>query len=143
MTPNLMTRLARLEGQAPPPPALATPFTPGIRLLWLLLAVHVGGLGGKQSIAEGVAQALDYEHVRDMQAAMRAEGVAFIDWNSRHSEAVTLLLNGRGGGASAGMERNEAAIRSLIADMPEAFQAYPYIADAEPAIRLATEWVSL
>ena len=143
MTPSLMTRLAQLEGQAVPPPAVANAFTPGIRLLWLLLGVHVGGLGAKQSIAEGVAQALGYEHVREMQSAMRADGTAFIEWNSRHSEAVTLLLNGRRGGASAGMDRNEAAIRSLIADMPEAFQAYPYIADAETEIRLATEWVSL
>lgn len=43
MTPNLMARLARLEGQPTPPPVLANALTPGIRLLWLLMAVHAGG----------------------------------------------------------------------------------------------------
>ncbi|TXN71456.1 hypothetical protein [Methylobacterium sp. WL6] len=143
MTSNLMTRLTRLEGQAVPPPAMANPLNPGIRLLLLLLAVHAGGLGPRQSIAEGVARALGYEHVREMRAAMQAEGTALTEWNCRHREAVTLLLSQRNGGPVAGMDRNETAIRSLIADMPEAFQAYPYLVDAEPAIILATEWVSL
>ncbi|MCJ2111199.1 hypothetical protein MKK64_08345 [Methylobacterium sp. E-025] len=143
MTSNLMTRLTRLEGQAVLPPAMANPLNPGIRLLLLLLAVHAGGLGAKQSIAEGVARALGYGHVKETRAAMQAEGAAFIGWNSRHREAVTLLLSQRNGGPATGMDRNEVAIRSLIADMPEAFQAYPYLVDAEPAIILATEWVSL
>ncbi|TXN40684.1 hypothetical protein FV232_27170 [Methylobacterium sp. WL30] len=143
MTPNLMTRLTRLEGQAVPPPAAANTFTPGIRLLLLLLAVHTGSLRPKQSIAEGVARALGYQHVREMWAAMQADGTALIEWNCRHREAVTLLLRQRNGGPSAGMDHNEVAIQSLIADMPEAFQAYPYLVDAEPAISLATEWVSL
>ncbi|MCJ2113243.1 hypothetical protein MKK64_18855 [Methylobacterium sp. E-025] len=135
--------MTRLEGQAVPSPAMANPLNPGIRLLLLLVAVHVGDLGPKQSIAEGVARALGYEHVRETRAAMRAEGAAFIEWNYRHREAVTVLLSQRNGGPAAGMDRNEAAIRSLIADMPEAFQAYTYLVDAESAIVLATEWVSL
>jgi hypothetical protein len=143
MIPNLMARLARLEGQAAVPPVLANAFTPGIRLLCLLLAVHAGGLQPHEAIAEGTARALGYNQVREMRAAMQAEGTAFIEWNSRHSVAVTLLLNERSGGASAGMDRNEAAIRSLIADMPEEFRAHSRIADAETAIRLATEWLSL
>lgn len=143
MTPNLMARLARLEGQTAPPPALANAFTPGIRLLWLLLAVHAGGLQSHEAIAEGTARALGYDQATAMRAAMQSEGTAFIEWNSRHSVAVAALLNERGGGVSAGMGNNETAIRSLVSDMPEEFRSAPRIDDAEGAIRLAAEWVSL
>jgi hypothetical protein len=45
--------------------------------------------------------------------------------------------------AEAGMDRNEAAIRSLVADMPEEFRSSSAIADTEATIGLAAEWVSL
>ncbi|SDO52337.1 hypothetical protein SAMN05216360_12546 [Methylobacterium phyllostachyos] len=143
MTPNLIARLARLEGQQPPPAALASEFTPGIRLLWLLLAVHAGDLQPHEAIAEGTARALGYERAGEMRSAMQADGSAHADWNARHSVAITLLLVERGGGAAAGMDSNEAAIRSLVSEMPADFLTRLGIADVDRAIRLATEWVSL
>ncbi|MGU3661804.1 hypothetical protein [Methylobacterium fujisawaense] len=74
---------------------------------------------------------------------MQAEGTAFIEWNSRHSMAVVLLLKERSGGVSAGVDRNEAAIRSLVMDTPEELRSSFAVADTEAAIRIAAEWVSL
>lgn len=142
MSLNLTTRLAKLEAQQAPPPALENCFTPGIRLLSLLLAVHVGGLQPHEAIAEGTARALGYDRAAEMRAAMQAAGTAGFDWGSRHGDAAERLLATRRTGPAEGAT-NEAAIRSLIAGLPEGFRAYPSLAAAEPAIDLATTWVSL
>lgn len=143
MTVNLAARLARLEAQRTPPAALETTFMPGIRLLWLLLAVHAGELQPHEAIAEGTARALGYERAGELRVAMRAEGTASLEWGTRHTAAIMALLVPRGGGISAGMAANETAIRSLLTDVPVELQARMALADAEEAIQIATEWVSL
>jgi hypothetical protein len=143
MTTKLMDRIARLEAQQAPPTVVEISYTPGIRLLWLLLAVHVGDLQPHEAISEGVARALGYAKAGEMRAAMQAGGTDFIDWRSRHSVALTMLVSAQGSGAAAGMTSNEAVIRSLVSSVPEKFQSYSSIADAEEAIQLVTEWASL
>ncbi|MCJ2120086.1 hypothetical protein MKK65_26525 [Methylobacterium sp. J-001] len=143
MTTKLMDRIARLEAQQAPPTVAEISYTPGIRLLWLLLAVHVGDLQPHEAVSEGVARSLGYAKAGEMRAAMQAGGTAFIEWRSRHTVALTMLINAHGGGAAAGVTSNEEVIRSLVSSVPEKFQSYPSIADAEEAIRLVTEWVSL
>lgn len=142
MTAKLMDRIARLEAQQAPPPVADISYSPGIRLLWLLLAVHAGGLQGHEAIAEGVARACGYGRAGEMRAAMKAGGTDFIEWNSRYGAAVELLLATRRIGPSTG-DTNEAAIRALVAEVPEEFHSYPTMDIAEEAIRHAAEWVSL
>lgn len=143
MVVNLAARLARLEAQRTPHAALETTFKPGIRLLWLLLAVHAGELQPHEAVAEGTARALGYERAGELRAAMRAEGTASLEWGSRHTNAIMALLVPRGGGISAGMAANEAAIRFLLSDVPADLRSRMALADAEEAIQVATEWVSL
>ena len=142
MTPNLSSRLARLEAQHAAPSVIEISYSPGIRLLWLLLAVHAGDVQSHESLAEGVARACGYGRVAEMRAAMQAEGTAFIQWNTRHSIAVEAMLAPRRTGSSTG-DTNEAAIRSLVAALPEEFRSYPTMNIADEAIRHAAEWVSL
>lgn len=142
MSLNLTSRLAKLEAQQAPPVALENCFTPGIRLLSLLLAVHLGGLQDHEAIAEGTARALGYGRVAEMRAAMQAEGTAVFDWGSRHGAAVEQMLATRRSGPATG-ETNEAAIRSLVSGLPEGFRSYFIDTDSEKAIDLAAEWVSL
>jgi hypothetical protein len=63
MTAKLLDRIARLEAQQAPPVVIETTITLGIRLLWLLLAVHAGDLQSHESISEGAARALGYQPV--------------------------------------------------------------------------------
>ena len=143
MIANFAARLARLEAQRTPPAGLETTFTPGIRLLWLLLAVHAGELQPHEAIAEGTARALGYERAGELRAAMRAEGTASLEWGSRHTAAITALLVPRGGGISAGIAANETAVRSLLADVPAELRSRMTLADDEDAIHIAAEWLSL
>lgn len=143
MIVNLAARIARLEAQRIPSAIPETPFTPGIRLLWLILAVHAGDLREHEAVAEGTARALGYERAGELRAAMRAEGTASLEWGSRHGNAITSLLSANGGGLSAGMPANEAAIRALLSDVPAELRSRMNLGDAEDAIRAATEWVSL
>lgn len=142
MSLNLTTRLARLEAQQAPPAVIEISHSPGIRLLWLLLAVHAGDLQPRETVAQGVARALGYGSAAEMRATMRAEGTAFIEWNARHGTAVDLLLATRRNGPAM-EEANEAAIRSLVADLPEEFRSGPIVDITDEAIRYAAEWVSL
>lgn len=143
MIVNLAARIARLEAKRTPPEIPETTFTPGIRLLWLLLAVHAGNLQQQEAIAEGTARALAYDRAGDLRAAMRAEGTASLEWGSRHTAAITALLVPQGGGISAGIPANEAAIRSLLRDVPTELRSRMSLGDAETAILVAAEWVSL
>lgn len=140
---DLDKRLARLEADRAPPAVLETSFTPSIRLLCLLVGVHAGNLQPHEAVAEGTARALGYGTGRELRAAMTAERTAFLGWGSQHGEAVEQLLAKHGGGSCAGMERNEAAIRALLSDLPEAFQNHHSVVDMDAAVRLAAEWVSL
>lgn len=142
MSLNLTTRLARLEAQQAPPAVIEISHSPGIRLLWLLLAVHAGGLQPREAVAEGVARAVGYDRAAEMRAAMQAEGTAFIEWNTRHGMAIDSLLATRRNGLAT-EEANEVAIRSLVADLPEVFRSSPIMNITDEAIRHAAEWVSL
>ena len=143
MTASLMSRLVRLEGRQAPPVEVETSFGPAIRLLWLLLAVHAGGLQPHEAIAEGVARALGYATARELRAAMTADRTAFIGWNRQHSEAIDRLLATQGGGLQADGTRNEAAVRALLTSLPEAFHDHHTAADAEATIKAAVEWICI
>lgn len=142
MTTNLLSRIVRLEDRQAPPTVVEIELSPGVRLLHLLLAVHAGDLQPHEAVAEGVARATDYGTAAEMHATMRAEGTAFIEWNSRIGTAIEALLATRRSGRSVG-EANEAAIRALIADLPEAFRSHPAVDNDDHAIERANTWVSL
>ena len=142
MSLNLASRLAWLEAQHVAPTAAEISYSPGTRLLWLLLAAHAGDVQPHEAMAEGVARACGYGRAAEMRAAMKADRTAFIEWNTRHGAAVELLLATRRNGSATG-ETNEAAIRSLVSDLPERLRSYPTMDTADEAIRHAAEWVSL
>ena len=141
MISNLSTRIARLEAAQAPPIALETSFSPALRLLRLLLAVHLGDLRVGEPVAAGEARALGYGTAAEMNAAMMTTGAAVIGWGSKHNTVVMEMLAQRGGGPGADMAANRIAIDALLAGLPETFAEHP---DADPdQIDAATEWVSL
>lgn len=141
MTPNLLTRLARLEAAQAAPVTLETSFSPALRLLRLLLAVYLGDLRAGEDVAAGEARALGYRTAAEMHAAMIMERTAVIDWGSSHNAAVMRMLVPFGGGSTRGMSVNHEAITALMTTLPEGFTDHP---DADPEqIGAAAEWVSL
>ena len=80
---------------------------------------------------------------RELRAAMRAERTTPMEWGSRHSEAVGRLLARHGGGPAAVISGNDAAIRDLVSNLPEAFRDDRSVVEMDEAVRLAAEWVSL
>lgn len=141
MTPNLLTRLARLEAAQTAPVSLETSFSPALRLLRLLLAVYLGGLRPGEDVAVGEARALGYQTAAEMHAAMVAARTAVMGWGSTHNEAVMRMLAPFGGGSTGSMSVNHEAITALLTTLPETFTDHP---DADPEqISAAVEWVSL
>lgn len=141
MTPNLLTRLARLEAAQVAPVSLETSFSPALRLLRLLLAVYLGGLRPGEDVAAGEARALGFQTAPEMHAAMVAERTAVIGWGTAHNAAVIRMLAPFGGGSTGGMSVNREAITALMTTLPTAFADHP---DADPdQIGAASEWVSL
>ena len=141
MTPNLLTRLARLEAAQAAPVSLETSFSPALRLLRLLLAIYLGGLRPGEDVAAGEARALGFRTAYEMHAAMVAERTAVIGWGSSHNAAVMRMLAPFGGGSARGMSANHEAITALMTTLPEIFANHP---DADPEqIGAAVEWVSL
>lgn len=141
MTPNLLTRLARLEAAQVAPVLLETSFSPALRLLRLLLAVYLGGLRLGEDVAAGEARALGYRAAAEMHAVMVAERTAVIGWGSSHNAAVMRMLAPFGGGSTGGMSSNREAMTALMTTLPEIFADHP---DADPEqISAAAEWVSL
>lgn len=141
MTPNLLTRLARLEAAQAASVSLDTSFSPSLRLLRLLLAVYLGGLRPGEDVAVGEARALGFRATAEMHAAMVAGRTAVIGWGTAHNAAVMRMLAPFGGGSAAGMSVNREAITVLMTTLPEAFADH---LDADPEqIGAAAEWVSL
>lgn len=141
MTSTLDIRLARLEAAQAPPVEVETSFAPGLRLLRLLLAVHLGDLRPGEDVVAGEARALGYGYAAEMRAAMVAEATTFIGWGTAHNVATSEMLAQRGGGSGAGIETNLMALDALLAEISAAFAEHP---NADPeALPIAAEWVSL
>ena len=141
MTPNLLTRLARLETTQVAPVALETSFSPSLRLLRLLLAVYLGDLQPGEDVAAGEARALGFWAAAEMHTAMFAERTDVIGWGTAHNAAVKRMLAPFGGGSTGGMSANHEALTALVTTLSEAFAEHP---DADlDQISTAAEWVSL
>ena len=141
MTSNLLARLTRLEAAQAVPTVLETSYSPALRLLRLLLAIHLGDLHPSEVVVAGEARALGYETAAEMHAAMTANRTSIIGWGSGHNTAVARMLAPLDGGAGADMTANRDALTALLTTLPVAFADHP---DASPEhLNAAVEWVSL
>jgi hypothetical protein len=66
MLAALEKRLARLENRRGQVPGLRPPFHVASRLLFRLVAVHVGSLQASEVVAEGEARALGMEQIEKL-----------------------------------------------------------------------------
>lgn len=136
MSLNLEGRLARLEAAQTPRAALETSFSPALRLLRLLMAVHLGDLQSHEPVAAGVAKALGYDSALEMRSALAAKGESTLDWGERHNEAVKRMLAG-----SEGIPQARVALLRLFEEMPTWARSHSFA--AAPDFEMAAEWVSL
>ncbi len=136
MSPSLEGRLARLEAEQTPKRVLETSFSPALRLLRLLIAVHLGDLQPHEPVAAGVAKALGYGSALEMRAALMAKGESTLDWGDRHNEAVKRMLAG-----ADGIPQARVALLRLFEEMPAWARSHSFA--AEPDFNAAAEWASL
>jgi hypothetical protein len=136
MNADIARRLARLEADQTPKRILDTSFSPALRLLRLLIAVHLGNLQSHEPVAAGVAKALGYGNPLEMRAALMAKGEITLDWSNRHNEAVKRMFAG-----AEGIPQARAALLRLFEDLPAWAHTHSFAAD--PDFDTAAEWVSL
>lgn len=136
MSMNLKGRLVRLEAEQAPRAALETSFSPALRMLRLLIAVHLGDLQPHEPVAAGVAKALGYGSALEMRMALTAKGESTLDWSHRHNEAVERMLAG-----AQGIPQSRAVLVRLFDELPPWARAHSFA--AAPDLDTAAEWVSL
>lgn len=136
MIVNLAARLARLEAEQAPRRVLETSFSPALRLLRLLIAVHLGDLQPHEPVAAGVAKALGYGSALEMRAVLTAKGENILDWSNRHNHAVKRMLVG-----AEGIPQARAALLRLFEDLPAWARSHSFA--TSPDFDTAAEWVSL
>ena len=136
MSPSLEGRLARLEAQQTPERALEISFSPALRLLRLLIAVHLGDLQPHEPVAAGVAKALGYGSALEMRTALMEQGESTLDWSNRYNDAAKRMLAG-----ADGMPQARAVLLRLFEELPAWTRSHSFA--AEPDFDTAAEWVSL
>lgn len=136
MSPSLEGRLARLEAERTPKRALETSFSPALRLLRLLIAVHLGNLQPHEPVAAGVAKALGYGSALELRTALMEKGESTLDWSNRHNDAAKRMLAG-----ADGIPQARAALLRLFEELPAWARSHSFA--AEPDFVTAAEWVSL
>jgi hypothetical protein len=110
-------RLRRIETRmAPACPATDAAWNPFTKLMLLLLAHHLGGMGSEESIMDGYSRALGFRRSGEVRQAGLANSAEITD---RHQAAVRCLF------ASRGYDLDEpddesllVAMRALIAEVP-------------------------
>ena len=136
MSLSLEGRLARLEAEQTPKRVLETSFSPALRLLRLLIAVHLGDLQPHEPVAAGVAKALGYSSALEMRSVLMAKGESTLDWGNRHNDAVKWMLAG-----ADGIPQVRAALLRLFEELPAWAKSHSFA--SEPDFATAAEWVSL
>ena len=136
MSLNLEGRLARLEAEQAPRATLETSFSPALRLLRLLMAVHLGGLQSHEPVTAGVAKALCFDSALEMRSALMAKGESTLDWGDRHNEAVKRMMVG-----ADGIPQARAALLRLFEELPAWAKSHSFA--AAPDFDTAAECVSL
>lgn len=136
MISNLNARLTRLEADRVPSVALETSFSPALRMLRLLIAVHLGDMQRHEPVAAGLVRVLGYGTVIEMRSAMQANRETVLDWGNRHTDAAKRLI-----GDATGITESRAELARLFEDLPAWARAHSFAVD--PDLDTAAEWVSL
>lgn len=103
------------------------------RMLLLLVAHHIGGMGPDESVAVGLTRALEYRAPHDLKRELhgKADTAGNLDFDERYQDAVRRLLALRGASFADTGNVVAQALRGLFYAMPEAMQRHHYVADLE------------
>ena len=124
----LRQRLEKLEALSASA-AAPQPLHPLTKLLDILVAYHLGGLAGNDSIASGMARALGYHSPRNFRTALLAgaESSAFQELNVRWRGALARLFALKGADVNCDGPTFGGVVEALFREMPDHLRQHPFI----------------
>lgn len=124
---TLRQRLEKLEALSASSTA-PQPLHPISKLLDVLVAYHLGGLAGNDSVATGMARGLGYDGPQIFRTALLAGSGshAFEDMNTRWQDAMRRLFALKEATPECDGPTFGDTLVSLFNDMPEGLQRHPF-----------------
>ncbi|MCJ2121049.1 hypothetical protein [Methylobacterium sp. J-077] len=125
---SLRQRLEKLEALGASSTA-PQPLHPIAKLLDVLVAYHLGGLAGSDSIATGMARGLGYDSPQIFRAALLAgsESPAGEDLNARRRDAKVRLFALKGAVPDCDGPTFGGVVEALFYEMPEEVQHHSFL----------------
>jgi hypothetical protein len=125
---SLRQRLEKLEALSASS-AAPEPLHPLTKLFNVLVAYHLGGLGGSDSIATGMARGLGYDGPQIFRTALLAgsKSPAGEDMNTRWRDAMVRLFALKGIAPDCDGPTFGDVVGALFREMPEELQRHPFL----------------
>ena len=129
---SLRQRLEKLEALGASSTA-PQPLHPIAKLIDVLVAYHLGGLAGSDSIAAGMARGLGYDSPQVFRTALGAGSgsPAFKDMNARWRDAMVRLFALKGAAPNCDGPTFGGVAEALFYDMPEAVQHHSFLSPSD------------
>ena len=124
---SLRQRLEKLEALGVSS-TVPRPLHPVAKLLDVLVAYHLGGLTGSDSIATGMARGLGYDSPQVFRTALGAGSgsPASEDMNARWRDAMVRLFALKGAAPDCDGPTFGGVVETLFCEMPEKLQRHPF-----------------